>query len=65
MRLIRALREETPPGLCIYCDEPVPQKQATRRRILCGSPDCLRLYNRDYQNARRNPPETLEARGDT
>lgn len=64
MRLIDALREETPPGLCIYCEERVPQRRGTRPRILCGAQECLRLYNRDYQNARRNPPERLEARGD-
>jgi hypothetical protein len=61
MRLIKALREETPAGHCIYCEVRLP---ATRRkpRFKCDSPECLRLYNRDYQNARRNPPEVL--RGD-
>lgn len=59
MRLIRALREETPEGLCIYCDTPIPPSPRAHKRFKCDSPDCLRLYNRDYQNARRNPPETL------
>lgn len=58
LRLIRALREETPPGLCPYCETPMP----TGYRATCGDAECKRLYMRDFQNARRNPPEAL--RGD-
>jgi hypothetical protein len=55
LRLVRAMREETPAGLCLYCERPLPP----RHRMTCRDVECLRLYNRDFQNARRNPPEAL------
>lgn len=35
-----ALKAETPSRCCLGCDEPLPKK----RPWLCGSPECLEVY---------------------
>lgn len=43
---VAALKAESRPGCCIACDEPLPPKRgAGRKRLLCGKPECERLYN--------------------
>ncbi|GEL75184.1 hypothetical protein [Myxococcus virescens] len=46
---IRNLRALTPPGLCVYCDAPLPGI----RRYVCGERDCLRAYESDFRREQR------------
>ncbi len=36
--------EERKPGLCVVCDRPLKG----RKRVLCGSADCRRVFNTIY-----------------
>jgi len=40
--------EDTEPGLCPWCDEPLPQG----RKVNCGDVECTRAYRRAYRTAR-------------
>lgn len=40
--------KDTAPGLCPWCDEPLPKG----RKTSCGDPDCTRAYQRAYRVAR-------------
>jgi hypothetical protein len=49
---IEALKAERQGRLtCIACDAPLSGK----RRVLCGDPECGRLYNNCYHRDRRKP----------
>ncbi|WNM70366.1 hypothetical protein [Myxococcus phage Mx4 ts27htf-1hrm-1] len=46
---VRNLRALTPPGLCVYCEAPLPGIC----RFVCGARACLRAYDSDYRKERR------------
>ncbi len=42
---------ETKPGLCPFCDQPVPRNTHGRKRILCGSRECRNAYWVAWKNS--------------
>ena len=40
------------PGLCLFCEEPLP-KQITKPRLICSRHECYLAYCRSYQRDRR------------
>lgn len=53
--LAQMLRE-TPPGLCPFCLDPLPES-SSRKRVRCDAPECETAYFRCWRRDERHPPD--------
>lgn len=55
---LKAAKAARTPGLCLFCEEPLPKKVGKgRKRLICPTRACLRAYCRSL---RRDHPEYRE-----
>jgi hypothetical protein len=55
-----ALKSETPPGCCVGCDEPLTD---TRKKLLCGDPECLEVYRAAWYAGRHGREKAVVRSG--
>lgn len=52
LRLIMEIRAETRPGLCPWCDEPIPNNPTGRKLKRCRKPECEQAYHTAHRSGR-------------
>lgn len=47
------LQKDTPPGCCVFCQDPIPGYEKARRKPrMCKEPECQKSYHRLYDAER-------------
>lgn len=60
---VAELQKDTPPGCCVFCQDPIPGYEKARRKpIRCKEPECRKSYHRLYDAGRERDNATPEQR---